>query len=150
MALKSPAFQGSTVVGHASDKNGLIGLAAEIVCAYVGNNAVASDDLPRLIGSVYDALAALTGEAVEGRPEPAVPIRQSVTDDYIVCLEDGQKFQSLKRHLRAHYDMSPDDYRQKWGLPGDYPMVAPNYAHRRSALAKRMGLGKERLRRKSG
>ncbi len=133
------------------NKSVLIDLTTEIVSAYLGHNTVAREDLPDLIHQVYGALAAIAddGSAGDNRLQPAVPIDESVTDEYIVCLEDGQKFQSLKRHLRSHYNMSPDEYRAKWDLPKDYPMVAPNYAQRRSALAKQMGLGqKGRLRTK--
>ncbi len=122
-------------------------LTADIVSAYVGNNAVPANELPALINDVYKALAgAVAGGAEEKKEElkPAVPIRRSVQPDYIICLEDGKKFKSLKRHLRTHYDLSPEEYREKWGLPADYPMVAPNYAKARSALAKKMGLGQRR------
>jgi len=128
----------------------LIDLTADIVSAYVSNNSVASSELPRLIGEVHQALAKTTNGAVHAEPEPlrpAVNPKKSVFPDYIVCLEDGKKFKSLKRHLRTHYDLSPEDYREKWGLAPDYPMVAPNYAAARSALAKKMGLGQQRRRR---
>lgn len=130
------------------NKNRLIELAAEIVAAYVGNNPVAQADLPRLISEVFRSLESVTGgegakeEASEARP--AVTVRKSITSDYLICLEDGKKFKSLKRHLRAHYNLSPEQYREKWNLPADYPMVAPNYAEARSSLAKRMGLGQRR------
>ncbi|ESR22761.1 MucR family transcriptional regulator [Lutibaculum baratangense] len=127
----------------------LIELAAEIVSAYVSNNPVQSTDLPNLIHEVHQALLKVGTNEVEQPKEelkPAVPVRKSVTPEYIVCLEDGKKFKSLKRHLRTHYDLSPEEYREKWGLPGDYPMVAPNYAAARSALAKKMGLGQRRRR----
>ena len=127
----------------------LIDLTAEIVSAYVSNNTVASSDLAGLINEVYNALQRTSGSTVEPEPEPlrpAVPVKKSVTPDYIICLEDGQKVKSLKRHLRTHYDMSPEEYREKWGLPSDYPMVAPNYAAARSELAKKMGLGQQRKR----
>jgi predicted transcriptional regulator len=129
-----------------NEKAELINVAAGIVSAYVGNNSVAQSDLPGLIHEVYIALASASREEAAGRAEqlkPAVSIKKSVTNDYIICLEDGQKFKSLKRHLRTHYKMSPDEYRAKWGLPKDYPMVAPNYAQTRSALAKQMGLGQK-------
>ncbi len=122
----------------------LLGMVAEIVSAYVANNPVQAADLPKLIESVHTAL---TDVDQHGAPtdrsglKPAVPVKKSVTDDHIVCLEDGKKFKSLKRHLRTRYDMSPDEYRDKWGLPRDYPMVAPNYAKQRSQLARKMGLG---------
>jgi len=128
----------------------MIELASDIVSAYVSNNTVPTSDLAALIGDVHQALLkAATGamEPVKEELKPAVPVRRSVTPDYIVCLEDGKKFKSLKRHLRTHYDLSPEDYREKWGLAPDYPMVAPNYAAARSALAKKMGLGQRRKRR---
>ncbi|MDD7909167.1 MULTISPECIES: MucR family transcriptional regulator [Pseudovibrio] len=129
--------------------NNLIELTADIVSAYVSNNTVASADLPVLITDVYVALQKTSGAVTEPEPEPlkpAVPIKKSVTNDYIICLEDGKKFKSLKRHLRTHYDMTPEEYREKWGLPSDYPMVAPHYAAARSELAKKMGLGQQRKR----
>jgi predicted transcriptional regulator len=122
----------------------IIEMTAEIVASYVENNTVPGAELPGLIQSVYRALSGVTGasEVVEAAPkEPAVPVRRSITPDYLVCLEDGRKFKSLKRHLRTRYNLSPEDYRAKWGLPKDYPMVAPNYAKARSDLAKQMGLG---------
>ncbi len=126
------------------DKSEIIEMTADIVSAYVGNNSVSAGDLPSLIQSVHRALSSVTGASVESQPapkEPAVPIKKSITPDYLICLEDGRKFKSLKRHLRTKYDMSPDEYRSKWGLAKDYPMVAPNYAKARSDLAKQMGLG---------
>ena len=126
------------------DKSEIVEMTTEIVAAYVSNNAVATTDLPALIQSVYRSLAGVVsgGETVESAPkEPAVPVKRSITPDFLVCLEDGRKFKSLKRHLRTKYNMSPEDYRAKWGLPKDYPMVAPNYARARSDLAKQMGLG---------
>lgn len=125
----------------------LVELTAEIVSAYVSNNAVVATDLPSLIGEVYQALTQVTSNISPPEREelkPAVTVKKSVTPDYIVCLEDGKKFKSLKRHLRTHYNLSPEEYREKWGLPHDYPMVAPNYAAARSALAKKMGLGTRR------
>ncbi|MGK9232208.1 MucR family transcriptional regulator [Inquilinus limosus] len=121
-------------------------LTVQIVSAHVANNPVAPNDLPALIGQVYSALSALGKpvEPVQVRPEPAVPIRKSVTPDYLVCLEDGKKLKMLKRHLQSAYNMTPDQYRERWGLPADYPMVAPNYASQRSALAKTIGLGTRR------
>ena len=121
-------------------------IAAEIDAAYVSNNSVAAADLPALIGDVHSALVRIAKGAfapapVEAKPIPAVPIRKSVTPDFIICLEDGQKFRSLRRHLSAKYGMTPDEYRAKWGLPDDYPVTAPNYAAQRSALAKASGLG---------
>ncbi len=121
-------------------------LASEVVAAYVGNNAVSTTDLPILIGEVYDALNKASKNKSTGgvsNSKPAVPIKKSLTDDYLICLEDGKKFKSLKRHLRSHYDISPEEYREKWGLPLDYPMVAPNYAKARSQLARDMGLGRK-------
>ncbi|MDX8503097.1 MucR family transcriptional regulator [Mesorhizobium sp. VK4C] len=123
----------------------LIELTAEVVSAYVSNNPVPVGDLPALIDRVHGALKSAGGGAAE-KPEaltPAVPIRKSVTPDYIISLEDGKKFKSLKRHLSVHYGLTPDEYRAKWGLPADYPMVAPNYAAARSSLAKSMGLGRK-------
>jgi predicted transcriptional regulator len=128
-----------------------IGLTAEIVSAYVSNNSVASADIPALINQVHAALLRVSnGEAPSGGEplKPAVPVKRSINPDYIVCLEDGKKFKSLKRHLRTQYKMTPEQYREKWGLPVDYPMVAPNYAAARSQLAKQMGLGQQRRRRR--
>jgi predicted transcriptional regulator len=129
------------------DKDNLIELTAGIVSAYVSSNPIASADITKLIREVHAALhRTATGAAqpVTEPPKPAVPVKKSITPDYIVCLEDGQKFKSLKRHLRTHYDLTPEQYREKWGLPPDYPMVAPNYAKARSTLAKKMGLGQKR------
>jgi predicted transcriptional regulator len=122
-------------------------LTAEIVSAYVANNSLPQSELPALLRVVHDALnRAAVGKAAEPAPAlvPAVPVKKSVTPHYIVCLEDGKKFKSLKRHLRTQYNMTPEQYREKWGLPADYPMVAPNYARARSELAKEMGLGQQR------
>lgn len=126
-----------------------IELAADIVSAYVSNNSVPAGDLPALIHDVYSALTrvgsgspALPSEP----PKPAISVRKSITSDFLVCLEDGKKFKSLKRHLRTQYGLSPEQYREKWNLPADYPMVAPNYAKARSNLAKQMGLGQQRRR----
>ena len=121
-------------------------LSVEIVSAYVSHNSVSTADLPRLIADVHAALKGLATPAVVELVEsqkPAVSVRKSVTPDYLVCLDDGKQFKSLKRHLRTTYDMSPDEYRAKWGLPFDYPMVAPNYSATRSALAKTNGLGRK-------
>jgi MucR family transcriptional regulator, transcriptional regulator of exopolysaccharide biosynthesis len=129
------------------EKNALVELTAEIVSAYVSNNPVVASDLPGVIHNVFDALSRASASSSQPAREelrPAVPLKRSVTPEYIICLEDGKKFKSLKRHLRTHYDLSPEDYREKWGLPHDYPMVAPNYAAARSDLAKRMGLGQRR------
>jgi predicted transcriptional regulator len=126
------------------DKSEIIEMTTDIVSAYVGNNSVNAADLPALILSVHKALAQVTsGEetVVQAPQEPAVSVRKSISPDYLICLEDGRKFKSLKRHLRTKYDMSPEEYRAKWNLPKDYPMVAPNYAKARSELAKQMGLG---------
>ena len=134
---------------ESSKDQAYIGLAAEIVAAYVSNNAVPAAELPTLIGTVYGSLSTLGGkpeEVVKAALNPPVPIKKSITDDYLICLEDGKRFKSLKRHLHAVYGLSPDQYRQKWGLPHDYPMVAPAYAKARSALAKDMGLGASRRR----
>ncbi len=124
----------------------LIELTAEVVAAYVSNNPVQVGDLPALIADIHAALARVGG-AVEAapaeKPKPAVNPKKSVFDDYIVCLEDGKKFKSLKRHLMTHYGLTPDEYREKWGLDASYPMVAPNYAKARSQLAKTMGLGRK-------
>lgn len=131
----------------AGTDNDLIDLSTDIVSAYVSHNALSVTDLPKLISDVHTALKGLRSV---GAPEPveelkpAVPVRKSVAADYIICLEDGKKFKSLKRHLRTHYNLSPEEYREKWGLPPDYPMVAPNYANARSQLAKKMGLGTRR------
>lgn len=134
------------------DTANYIELAAEIVSAYVSNNSVPSTDLPALIGEIHQALVKVASGTVEPTveaPRPAVPVKKSVTPDYIVCLEDGKKFKSLKRHLRTQYNMTPEQYREKWGLPADYPMVAPSYAKARSELAKEMGLGQQRRKRRS-
>jgi predicted transcriptional regulator len=124
----------------------LVGLTAEIIAAYVSNNPVGREDLPGIIADVHEALARAcqrTGVSEREELKPAVALKKSVTPDYIICLEDGKKFKSLKRHLRTHYNLSPEEYREKWGLPHDYPMVAPNYAAARSQLAKQMGLGRK-------
>jgi predicted transcriptional regulator len=125
----------------------LIEIVSDIVSAYVAHNPVPVADLPKLIEKVHATLTEIeTSGSAEVAPElkPAVAVRKSVTDDHIVCLEDGKKFKSLKRHLRTRYDMSPDEYREKWKLPSDYPMVAPNYAKQRSDLARKMGLGQSK------
>ena len=124
----------------------LVELSADIVCAYVSHNALSPTDLPRLIAEVHVALKGLRSVTVQEPAEelrPAVPVRKSIAPDYIICLEDGKKFKSLKRHLRTHYDLSPEEYREKWGLASDYPMVAPNYSATRSRLAKDNGLGRK-------
>jgi Predicted transcriptional regulator len=124
-----------------------IELAADIVSAYVSNNSVPATDLPLLLNSVHSALTKTAqgiAEAPQSALTPAVPVKKSITPDFIICLEDGKKFKSLKRHLRTTYNMTPEQYRAKWDLPRDYPMVAPNYAKARSELAKTMGLGQQR------
>jgi predicted transcriptional regulator len=135
-----------------SAETSYIQLTAKIVSAYVSNNTVSSGEIPALIGQVYAALTRVSNGGPVAAPaeplKPAVPIKRSITAEHIVCLEDGKKFKSLKRHLRTQYDMTPDQYRAKWSLPPDYPMVAPNYAAARSQLAKQMGLGQQRRRRR--
>jgi predicted transcriptional regulator len=124
----------------------LVSLTADIVAAHVSNNSVAVNDLPTLIANVHGALANLGSPAPEPetKQEPAVSVRSSVKPDYIICLEDGKKLKMLKRHLMTHYQMTPEQYRTKWNLPADYPMVAPNYAEQRRSLAKKIGLGTKR------
>jgi len=120
-------------------------LTAEIVAAFVSNNTIDGDKIPDLLRNVHAAVTGLAGAApaeAEEPQKPAVPVKKSITDDYLICLEDGKKLKMLKRYLRTQYDMSPDDYRRKWGLPADYPMVAPSYAKRRSEFAKQIGLGR--------
>jgi predicted transcriptional regulator len=129
------------------EQDQIIELTAEIVSAYVSNNNVDSRELPSLIKDVHLALNRTAGGLSDLAPEPlkpAISVRKSITPDFIICLEDGKRFKSLKRHLRTHYDLTPDEYREKWGLASDYPMVAPNYAKARSSLAKEMGLGQKR------
>ena len=131
----------------------LLRMTADVVAAFVRNNSLSTGDLPNVIGTVHKTLASLDGErGQETEPQkPAVPVRRSVTPDYIVCLEDGKKLKMLKRHLRTTYDMTPDQYRTKWHLAADYPMVAPSYAKRRSEFAKKIGLGhKARKRSQAG
>ncbi len=127
-----------------NDSNDLLGLTEKIVSSHVSNNSVASADLPDVIRAVYAALGNVStaGEAAP-TPEPAVPIKKSITPNVIVCLEDGKKFKTLKRHLRTDHSMTPDEYRVRWGLPADYPMVAPAYAKQRSEMAKKIGLGRK-------
>ena len=126
----------------------LLDQAVDVVAAYVSNNSVPVTELPSLIASIHSTLAKLSGRdvaaVVESRREPAVPVKKSVTADYIICLEDGKKFKSLKRHLNSAYGLTPVAYREKWGLPPDYPMVAPGYSATRSQLAKNSGLGSKR------
>jgi predicted transcriptional regulator len=125
-----------------SNGGDLLTLTTEIVSAHVANNTVALGDLPQLIQEVYRSLASVgSAPAAPERPQPAVPVKKSVTPDYIICLEDGKKLKMLKRHLKTAYNMTPEEYRDRWGLPADYPMVAPNYAAHRSSLAKKIGLG---------
>ena len=125
-----------------SPSNDVLGLTAQIVSAHVSNNSVATEALPALIQDVYRTLAGVGREpAAPNKPQPAVPVKKSVFSDYIVCLEDGKKLKMLKRHLKTAYNMSPEQYRERWDLPPDYPMVAPNYAKHRSSLAKKIGLG---------
>ncbi|WP_374631611.1 MucR family transcriptional regulator [Ferrovibrio sp.] len=133
----------------AADKSELLSLTADIVSAHVSNNRVETADLPALIKQIYGTLSGLGGEAptpvvVAEKPQPAISVKRSVTPEYIICLEDGKKLKMLKRHLMSHYNMTPEQYRERWGLPADYPMVAPNYALHRQALAKKIGLGKAR------
>jgi len=128
-----------------------IDLTASIVSAYVGNNPIPAAEIPALINVVHGALLRVSAGRAEAPPEPAKPavsVKKSITSDYLVCLEDGKRFKSLKRHLRTQYNMTPEQYRDKWGLPPDYPMVAPSYAVARSQLAKKMGLGQQQRRRK--
>ena len=128
------------------DLENLVTLTADIVVAHISNNKLANSEIPQLIESVHSALLGISkGETVqpEAPKEPAVPIRSSIKPDHLVCLEDGKKLRMLKRHLMVHYGMTPDDYRAKWGLPRDYPMVAPSYAERRRELALQIGLGKQ-------
>ncbi len=125
----------------------LVHLAADVVAAYVSHNTVGAAELPNIISDVYEALNTAAVKASTPPQEeykPAVSIKKSVQPDYLICLEDGQKFKSLKRHLKTHYDMSPEEYREKWSLPHDYPMVAPNYSEKRRSLAKKMKLGHKR------
>ncbi|MGZ2410796.1 putative transcriptional regulator [Sphingomonas sp. F9_3S_D5_B_2] len=134
------------------DQNGaedtLLTLTADIVAAHVSNNSVSVNDIPNLIQNVHAALSGISGtvSAPEAKPEPKVAVRSSVKPDYIVCLEDGKRLKMLKRHLMTHYNLTPDQYRQRWGLAADYPMVAPNYAEQRRTLAKSIGLGTKRKR----
>ena len=126
-----------------ADPDELRALTAQVMAAYVGNHTVAREDLPGLARDIHSALAQANEDGpLKAKKKPAVPIDKSITDSHLICLEDGQKFQSLKRHLRVAYGLSPQQYRQKWGLPEDYPMVSPAYARRRSKLAKKSGLGK--------
>ena len=128
-----------------SQGEALLRVTSDIVSSFVANNAVTTDSLPEVIRSVYKTVATLAGNTeakTDDRPKPAVPVSKSVTTDFIICLEDGRKLKMLKRYLRSRYDMSPEEYRKRWGLPADYPMVAPAYTERRSEFAKKIGLGK--------
>jgi predicted transcriptional regulator len=135
-----------------TQETNFIELAAEIVSAYVSNNSVPASELPNLIGEIHGALTrVVAGTVIIPEPpaepaKPAVSVKKSITNEYLICLEDGKKFKSLKRHLRTQYNLSPEQYRDRWNLPSDYPMVAPNYAAARSRLAKEMGLGQQRKR----
>ena len=128
----------------AYDNNDIIAWTADIVASHVQNNSIEIEELPRLIRLVHDSLNGLSGEDSREKPKPAVSIRRSITPEFIICLEDGRKLKMLKRHLATAYRMSPEQYKEKWGLPKDYPMVAPNYAKHRSSLAKKIGLGRRR------
>jgi predicted transcriptional regulator len=133
-----------------SGDRSLIQMTTTVVAAYLGNNSVASNQISEVINAVHGALKGLSGDDREPAPEPlrpAVSVKKSITPDYIVCLEDGKQLKMLKRHLRTAYGMTPDEYRAKWGLPADYPMVAPNYAQQRSEFAKKIGLGSQTTRR---
>ena len=123
----------------------LLRMTAEVAAAYVGNNALPASQLPEVIRTIYSSISALDGGASPGGlgAKPIVPVKKSIAPDYIICLEDGKKLKMLKRHLRTAYGMTPEEYRIKWGLPADYPMVAPNYAAQRSAFAKKIGLGRK-------
>jgi predicted transcriptional regulator len=141
---------GMMAMSDGSGEPNYIALTAEIVSAYVSNNTVPATDIPGLINQVHAALSRVSNGVPDGiaeAPKPAISLKRSVTPEFLVCLEDGKKFKSLKRHLRTQYDMTPEQYRDKWNLPSDYPMVAPNYAAARSELAKQMGLGQQRRRR---
>jgi predicted transcriptional regulator len=127
-------------------RDDVLRMAVSVTAAYVSNNQVGSSQIPELIRTVYNSLTSLEGDVVETRvelPKPAAPVRKSVTPEYIICLEDGKKLKMLKRHLRTTYNMTPEEYRAKWNLPADYPMVAPNYARQRSDFAKKIGLGRK-------
>ena len=132
--------------GQQVEQTEILKMPSNIIVAYVGHNSVATEQMPDVIATVYDSLQALNaggGAAGAGPPKPAVSIRSSIKPDYLVCLEDGKKQKMIKRHLRTAHDMTPDEYRAKWGLPYDYPMVAPSYAEQRSKLAKKFGLGRK-------
>jgi predicted transcriptional regulator len=133
----------SESIGNEQEQDEILGLVADIVTAYVSNNTVSAVDLPSVIKSVHSTLSILDTPEVQAPPaKPSVPIKKSYTDEYIICLEDGKQLKMLKRYLRSRYNMSPEEYKAKWGLPESYPMVAPNYAAKRSEFAKRIGLGR--------
>lgn len=144
--MESGASNSTAAASAEARSSQLVELSADIVSAYVSHNALSAGDIPRLIASVHATLSGLGG-VVEAEAvvelRPAVSVKKSITPDYLICLEDGKKFKSLKRHLRTEYDMSPEEYRAKWGLPVDYPMVAPTYSEARSRLAKTIGLGRK-------
>lgn len=134
-------------IGENLPHTDVLQMTTQVVAAYVGHNRVVETQIPEVIKSVYASLAGLNGHtelAAKARQKPAIPVKKSITADYLICLEDGKKLKMLKRHLRTAYGLSPEDYRAKWGLGSDYPMVAPNYAKQRSAFAKKIGLGKRR------
>jgi predicted transcriptional regulator len=148
--IRRPRYSGATSMSDITANGNYIELTAEIVSAYVSNNPVPAGEIPSLISQVHAALSRVSGNSGDAPAEPlkpAVSVKKSITPEHIVCLEDGKKFKSLKRHLRTQYNMTPEQYREKWGLGTDYPMVAPNYAAARSQLAKQMGLGQQRRRR---
>lgn len=128
---------------EAGDRGEILKMTADVVAAYVGNNTLPAGDVSHVISAVYGSLRRLKSGGVEDRPAPAVPVRKSVTRDHIICLEDGKKLKMLKRHLRSTYNMTPEEYRARWNLPPDYPMVAPSYAQERSEFAKKIGLGRK-------
>ena len=132
------------------DKEAALAMTSEIVSAFVANNSLPASELQSLLTDTFATVNALGGVEQKTEQKPAVPVKKSVTDDYLICLEDGKKLKMLKRYLRTQYDMSPEDYRRKWGLPADYPMVAPSYAKRRSEFAKQIGLGSQGGRKPAG
>ena len=149
-SMSGSATDGNFIELTAEIVSALVELTAQIVSAYVSNNTVPAGEIPGLINQVHLALSRVSGKSADGPAEPlkpAISVKKSITPEFIVCLEDGKKFKSLKRHLRTQYNMTPEQYREKWGLSADYPMVAPNYAAARSQLAKQMGLGQQRRRR---
>lgn len=134
------------LVADKVSRDDILRMAVDVVAAYVSKNALSAGQIPEIIQTVFNSLNSLENGSQEVKseaPRPAVPVRKSVTPDYIVCLEDGKKLKMLKRHLRTTYNLTPDEYRMKWGLPADYPMVAPNYAAQRSDFAKKIGLGRK-------